>query len=135
MNRRGFLKGMLGLAAAPAIVRAESLMKIAAPKIIVPKEKKILTLSALAADFDGDVVMDPALARKMFYWEEVNRIVKEIADKRMLSPTLFDHSNDQKLIIPDLKPMFELKYGELSTYDLAKRSAAKRQPLKFAYRF
>jgi len=31
MNRRGFLTGMLALAAAPAIVKASSLMKIAAP--------------------------------------------------------------------------------------------------------
>lgn len=40
MKRRGFLKAMLGAAAAPAIVRAESLMKIVVPKreIILPHD-------------------------------------------------------------------------------------------------
>jgi hypothetical protein len=129
MNRRGFLGAMLAAASAPAIVKAENLMKI-----MVPKEKKILTLSALAGDFDGDVIVDSSLTRKMFYWEEVNRIVKEVANKRMLSPTLFDHNTDkQKLIIPDIKPMFELRYGEVPVHELAQR-VAKRQPLKFAYR-
>ena len=47
MNRRGFLGAMLGAMAAPAIVRAESLMKIAVPK-------KEIILPSLAADFDGD---------------------------------------------------------------------------------
>lgn len=36
MNRRGFLNSILIAAAAPAIVRASSLMQIAVPKIIVP---------------------------------------------------------------------------------------------------
>lgn len=36
MNRRGFLGAMLGAAMAPAVVKAENLMKI-----IVPAEKKI----------------------------------------------------------------------------------------------
>lgn len=35
MNRRGFLGAMLAACAAPAIVRAESIMRIAAPEIIV----------------------------------------------------------------------------------------------------
>jgi hypothetical protein len=50
MDRRGFLGAMLAAASAPAIVRAESLMKIA-----VPKEKKLL-LRNLAGDFDGDAI-------------------------------------------------------------------------------
>ena len=33
MNRRGFLAGMLALGVAPAIVRAESLMRIVVPSI------------------------------------------------------------------------------------------------------
>ncbi len=36
MNRRGFLQGGLIILGAPAIVRAESLMKVVAPKIILP---------------------------------------------------------------------------------------------------
>lgn len=41
MNRRGFLGSILALAAAPAIVRAESLMKIVVPeqKIVVPDQE------------------------------------------------------------------------------------------------
>lgn len=39
MNRRGFLGSILAAAAAPAIVRASSLMPIVAPKIIVPSKE------------------------------------------------------------------------------------------------
>jgi hypothetical protein len=56
MNRRGFLRGMMGLGGAiiagPAIVRAESLMKIVAP----PKEIILPGLNALAPDYDGDII-------------------------------------------------------------------------------
>ncbi len=38
MDRRGFLGAMLAAAMAPAIVRAESLMPIVAPKIILPPD-------------------------------------------------------------------------------------------------
>lgn len=39
MNRRGFLGSILAAAAAPAIVRASSLMPITASKIIVPSRE------------------------------------------------------------------------------------------------
>lgn len=35
-SRRGFLRGLGALFAAPAIVRVESLMKVVAPKLIIP---------------------------------------------------------------------------------------------------
>lgn len=35
--RRSFLTGLSALIAAPAIVRAESLMKVRAPRIVVPR--------------------------------------------------------------------------------------------------
>lgn len=50
MNRRGFLTAMLAAGAAPAVCKAENLMKI-----FVPPAPKVLTLDSLAADFDGDV--------------------------------------------------------------------------------
>jgi hypothetical protein len=43
---------MLGAMTAPAVVKAENLMKI-----FVPPEKKILTLGSLAADYDGDAML------------------------------------------------------------------------------
>lgn len=46
MNRRGFLTSMLALAAAPAIVRADSLMRI------VPPEVEVLTFASY------DIVID-----------------------------------------------------------------------------
>jgi hypothetical protein len=55
MNRRGFLGAMLGAVAAPAVVKAENLMKIIVPKrtgIIFWPERRIL----LSGDFDGDVL-------------------------------------------------------------------------------
>lgn len=70
VTRRGFLGFMVGAVSAPAIAKAENLMKI-----FVPPEKKIVTswsrgvptalggnvskeLQRLSADFDGDVVRD-----------------------------------------------------------------------------
>jgi hypothetical protein len=38
MNRRGFLGAMIAAAAAPAIVRASSLMPVAAPKVWTPPQ-------------------------------------------------------------------------------------------------
>lgn len=40
-TRRGFLASILAAASAPAIVSASSLMKISAPKLIVPSDKII----------------------------------------------------------------------------------------------
>ena len=51
ISRRGFLTAMLAAGAAPAIVKADSLMKI-----VVPSKKIVLvhSLVRLAGDFDGD---------------------------------------------------------------------------------
>lgn len=47
ISRRGFLAGMLAACAAPAIVKAESLMKVVAPKEVWVPNSKILTLSCV----------------------------------------------------------------------------------------
>jgi len=59
ISRRGFLKGMLALGAAPAICKAENLMKIFVPpqEILIPtgfSDVKATWLSLLGADYDGD---------------------------------------------------------------------------------
>lgn len=54
MNRRGFLKAMLAAAAAPAIVRAESLMKIYVPpepKLFVPSDSIVQGMEFGKNDF------------------------------------------------------------------------------------
>lgn len=51
MNRRGFLGAMLAACAAPAIVRADSLMRI------VPRE-------TLIAEWDGSVLTSQKVARE-----------------------------------------------------------------------
>lgn len=68
INRRGFLKGMLGLAAAPAICKAENLMKIFVPsqELIIPDQNlgrgmtnsiiHIDEAGFLGGDFDGDTI-------------------------------------------------------------------------------
>ena len=43
LRRRGFLAGFAALLAAPAIVRAESLMKVVAPKLITPDDADFTT--------------------------------------------------------------------------------------------
>lgn len=42
MNRRGLLTGLIGAVAAPAVVRAESLMKIVAPEPLIVSGDSIL---------------------------------------------------------------------------------------------
>lgn len=44
MNRRGFLGGILAAACAPAIVRADSLMRI------IPRETRLLSLDEITRD-------------------------------------------------------------------------------------
>lgn len=68
ISRRGFLKGMLGLAAAPAICKAENLMKIFVPnqELIIPDQKlgrgitesivHIDELGFFGGDYDGDAL-------------------------------------------------------------------------------
>ena len=69
ISRRGFLKGMLGLAAAPAICKAENLMKIIVPsqELIIPDQKlgrgmtePIVHVDEAAfykaGDYDGDSI-------------------------------------------------------------------------------
>src|SRR5690349_20278622 len=51
-TRRSFLAGLVGALAAPAVVRAESLMRVAAPQLLVP--------DALAA-----------ASGQLWYWQQV----------------------------------------------------------------
>lgn len=66
MNRRGFLGSILALGAAPAIVRADSLMRI------VPLETGVLPMPSLRA------VGDAELARPCLNVNEVAAYVREI---------------------------------------------------------
>lgn len=72
MSRRGFLKGLIGIAAAPAICKAENLMKIVVPDqslmvssglyqhLLSSKHiDRTLATPQFAADFDGDVINTP----------------------------------------------------------------------------
>jgi|SRR5580658_2603149 hypothetical protein len=43
LRRRGFLAGLGALLAAPAIVRAESIMRVATPKLITPDDAEFTT--------------------------------------------------------------------------------------------
>lgn len=64
MNRRNFLGAMLAACTAPAIVRAGSLMRIAAPEIIVPDMTVILQqYSTLYAQTAREIGVDPLGAR------------------------------------------------------------------------
>lgn len=75
MNRRGFLAGILAAGAAPAIVKAESLMKI-----IVPPEKKILIGTYHAMEYSHPKPGDFILSRHSDGLEYVygNIVVEEL---------------------------------------------------------
>ena len=74
MDRRGFLKGLLGgaaaIMAAPAIVRAESLMKIAVPNKLARNSIYGARVPWLAGDFDGDVVQVRGMTKSMYFIDE-----------------------------------------------------------------
>ena len=66
MNRRGFLASMLALAAAPAIVKAESLMKI-----YVPKPEPIIT----GFDFgNGDFTVEMWVKPNVEQWNHIAQV-------------------------------------------------------------
>lgn len=54
ITRRGFLAGMLALGTAPAVVKADSLMKIVVPKREIILLSSLDILNALNSNFDGD---------------------------------------------------------------------------------
>jgi hypothetical protein len=63
VTRRGFMQSILALGAAPAIVRADSLMRV------VPREKGIITLDYLrsvARTLRGNSIDDPIATAQMW---------------------------------------------------------------------
>ncbi len=63
ITRRGFMSALLGTACAPAIVKANNIMKLSAGGIIVPQNAGELVLmdgqtfiKKFAGDFDGDSI-------------------------------------------------------------------------------
>ena len=55
LNRRGFLGGLLVALAAPAIIRPGLLMKVSAPKLVIPRFATLADAMASGADvFDID---------------------------------------------------------------------------------
>lgn len=59
LNRRGFLGGLLVALAAPAIIRPGLLMKIGAPKLVMPSQFVIPRFSTLAeAMASGEGIFD-----------------------------------------------------------------------------
>jgi len=59
MNRRGFLAGILGLAVAPAVVKATSLMKISDPRLREMRRLSDLYGLPLTGDFTIDALIRP----------------------------------------------------------------------------
>ena len=59
MNKRDFMKGILALGIAPAIVKAENLMRIATPKIILYGDGIHDDTQALQTWIDGGRVLRP----------------------------------------------------------------------------
>lgn len=78
MNRRSFLSSCLALAAAPAIVRADSLMRI------VPRDVEVLTASS------QDFVIDMEWLDGVTY--EAGQIAQMASFTELVTRTLREHS-------------------------------------------
>ena len=64
MNRRNFLKGMLAAAAAPAIVKAENIMRVKPPEII---RQPILLVPTRKPNVFTEIDPDHPLTNKLEY--------------------------------------------------------------------
>ena len=58
MNRRKFLQSTAALFCAPAIVKAENIMRIAEPKIILPEKKLLGAVDVFVGDFHTARIID-----------------------------------------------------------------------------
>lgn len=68
LSRRGFLTGMLALGAAPAIVRAASLMRTVTPAgLLVPDIERLLIANERAGQYLRDyyIIMHPSAEQTM----------------------------------------------------------------------
>lgn len=72
MDRRGFLGVMLAACAAPAVVRASSLMRVAAPKILVP-EMVIWTLDRFTV-YQSPLEADTVGAHFHKFWHQEKQL-------------------------------------------------------------
>lgn len=68
LSRRGFLTGMVALGAAPAIVRAASLMKVITPAgLLVPDFERLITANETTGQHLRDyyIIMHPSMEQAM----------------------------------------------------------------------
>jgi hypothetical protein len=71
MNRRGFLAGILAAGTAPAIVRAESLMKI-----FVPKQEILLPSAMDIAWSVADINSPNLIIAAEYEWKQLNLVIE-----------------------------------------------------------
>lgn len=130
MDRRGFLKAMLAAAAAPAIVRAESLMKIYVPpepKLFVPEDSIVQGLEFGTNDFTVETwIKKPETEGMIFggdgHWKHIaqvysnGRLAEYIDGVQVASGTL-KRNFDLAVCMPPQKnysPLINFAGGSLS---------------------
>lgn len=84
MNRRGFLQTCLALAAAPAIVRADSLMRV------VPRNTTVLTFDGCDSWLRDPVPRVPA---SVSLWYQVEDAIVDVAGNVIAWPPRDMHDN------------------------------------------
>jgi hypothetical protein len=104
VTRRGFLGAILALGAAPAIVRASSLMRIATPALIVPDQ----TIWQMQMHNDA-----PFLSMEDFIERQVNEIARQIA--KGVDADLMATAMGTRLIDTPLQPQWARRYERSAT--------------------
>ncbi len=89
MDRRGFLQSILALGAAPAIVRATSLMKVSG--IILPTDEEIFELAGIPLEFTSSPGY-PFLTPSM-----ITREALKILEKNLIAANLVNRKFDKQL--------------------------------------
>ena len=117
-SRRGFLGSLAAALATPAIVKAESLMKVA-PTLILPKEPAILTLDEYSARVLAPMIdaMEKSVADAIMYGRgnsllTIDMITQEAVKQFHNSNVFISHVNAQynhKFSAPYVKIGSQLK--------------------------
>jgi hypothetical protein len=96
MDRRGFLGVMLAACAAPAVVRASSLMRVAAPKIWVPQ--------GVIGNLDRFTVYQSKPVGDLYFWQEHEGAVRQFRQRRLFDDRVIAEMVDPPFVNRRLEP-------------------------------
>ena len=109
VTRRGFLGSILALGAAPAIVRAESIMRIAAPRILLLEQLPFVLETTQNRWLDGFITVrhEVIFGDGMRYHVDGGTASMDLIHycRGLANAVLRDFMNDKGYTVADLRPV------------------------------